>query len=121
MYRYLMNSLEERSLLNSLILRYVLRSLSESLVLLGKDSTLTLDSHSSRLIEGHAENVVGLNTATDAAVARNGIAQSLCAVGILIHDTGGLANDLSGNLAILALLGGRSGETLGLINLKSKL
>ena len=115
-----MNSLEERSLLNTLILRYVLRSRGEGVSLLGGNSTLTLLSHSSRLRERHTEDVVGLHTAGNATVAGNRGAQSLRAVRILLDTGSGVGNDLSGNLAILGLLSG-SRESLGLINLKSKL
>ena len=116
---YLMNSLEERSLLNALILRYVLRSSLKSIRLLVRNSTLTLDGHSSRLRERHAEDVIGLHATADTTVAGNGSTKRSRAVRILLGSAHGLADELSGDLAIFAFLG--TGESIRLINLKSKL
>ena len=80
---------------------------------------MTLDGHSSSLRERHAEDVVGLDATADTTVAGNGSTQKRGAVRILIGNARGVADNLSGDLAILALLG--RGKSLGLINLKSKL
>ena len=92
--------------------------MSKGLVLLAIDSTLTLDSHSSSLIKGHAENVVGLDAATDATVARDGSAEVLSSVGVAGQSTNRLADSLRGLGTILSSSISVADRTLGLINLK---
>ena len=70
------NSLEEGLLLNSLVLRNPLAGLSQSIRLLVVDALLRFNCHPSRLGEGHAEDVVGLDATAHAAVAGNGFSQT---------------------------------------------
>ena len=68
-------SLEEGLLRNSLVLRNPLAGLGKRVALLVVDALLGLQSHPSRLGEGHAENVVGLHAAADATVAGNRLSE----------------------------------------------
>ena len=63
------------SLGHSLVLWNPFASLVQGLILLLINSLLTLDGHSSSLVEGHTENVIGLDSAADSTVTWDWIAK----------------------------------------------